>query len=54
MQSIYVLLMVFATASSQGGISVAQQEFSSRENCEAARTALSKSTTVSSGGCFKK
>jgi len=55
----YVLLIVFATSSTYGGVGTIQQEFSTWTNCEAARVALikahnGKSVTVNAQGCFKK
>jgi hypothetical protein len=57
---IFVLLMVWATGSSHGGVFVVQQEFNSRETCELARVALAAahaengSATLRAQGCFKK
>jgi hypothetical protein len=57
--TIFVLLMIWSTSASYGGIAVVQQEFSSREACEAVRAELAKAhngTTRVLGvqGCFKK
>lgn len=59
MTIIYVLLMVWSTATHHGGIGVVQQEFNSLEACEAARVALEKAHTaphrvLGAQGCFKK
>jgi hypothetical protein len=56
---IFVLLMLWGTSSSNGGLAVVQQEFSSREKCEAAREVLIKAHNGSSSvlraqGCFQK
>jgi hypothetical protein len=42
MSTIYVLVMIFGTGHLYGGPAVVQQEFSSRETCEAARVELAK------------
>jgi hypothetical protein len=59
MQTIYVLLMIWATSSTYGGVGVVQQEFSSLEACQAARVALASAHDGSNAvlraqGCFKK
>jgi len=56
----YVLLMVFASASSSGGMAVVQQEFNNFQSCETARIHLSKThnagfaVLLKSHGCFAK
>jgi len=57
--SIFVLMMVWATASSYGGVFVVSQEFSSKETCEAARIAMASAHNINTSelraqGCFKK
>lgn len=58
MGTVFVLLMVFSTSHSYGGVAVIQQEFSSRENCELAMAELSKEPAyglvLRSKGCFRK
>lgn len=59
MSGVYVLLMIWSTSTSYGGIGVVQQEFTSLERCEAARIALVKaherySTELRAQGCFKR
>lgn len=59
MSTIYVLLVIFATGSSYGGVGIVQQEFSSLENCEAARQVVVKvdrkyTAEAIMYGCFKK
>ena len=59
MSGIYVLLMIFAMASSHGGAAVVQQEFSNYENCEVARKAMAQAHQTFASelrvqGCFKK
>lgn len=39
---IYVLIMIWATGHSYGGVGTVTQEFNSYENCEAARSVLQK------------
>lgn len=65
---IYILLVVISSFASDGGFTVIQQEFSSRETCESALTSLnadlekaskqrpqySKHVVIQSQGCFKK
>jgi hypothetical protein len=57
---IYVLLMVFASASSSGGMAVVRQEFNNFSACETARIHLSKThdagpaVLLKSHGCFAK
>ena len=56
---IYVLLMIFSTASHHGGIGVVQQEFTSLSSCESARVAMAKahsgdSAVLRAHGCFAK
>jgi hypothetical protein len=59
MSGIYVLLMVWSTSASNGGVGIVQQEFNSRETCEIARAAManahtSYSSVLRAQGCFKK
>jgi hypothetical protein len=56
----YVLLMVFASVSSSGGMVVVKQEFNNLQACETARIHLSKihqigpAVLLKSHGCFAK
>jgi hypothetical protein len=56
----YVLLMVFASISSSGGMVVVKQEFNNFQACETARIHLSKihqvgpAVLLKSHGCFAK
>lgn len=56
----FVLLMLWGGNSSQSGIAVVQQEFSTYENCETARAALAKAhdrtggLSLRSHGCYRK
>ena len=58
--TIFVLLMLWDGGLSRGGVAVVQQEFNSRESCEAARVHLLKAHESTIGprleaqGCFKK
>lgn len=66
--TIYILIMLWAGASHNSGMTVLQQEFNSLEACEIARKHLEKShrsvdgtynnsdgrITVRTQGCFKK
>ena len=57
--TVFVLMMVWSTGSSKGGVAVVQQEFSSREACEAVRVELAKAhngvtRVLGAQGCFKK
>ena len=57
--TVFVLLMIWSTNSSHGGIGVVQQEFKSFDACEVARkmmaTAHSGSERVlAAQGCFEK
>lgn len=61
MSTLWVLLMLFGGVSSQSGIGVVQQEFTSWEACEAARKAMAAAhddphtaMKVRAQGCFKK
>lgn len=59
MSGIYVLMMVWATGSSYGGVFVVNQEFSSYEYCEKARVVMAKAhnpynSELRAQGCFKK
>jgi hypothetical protein len=61
MNTIFVLLMIFSPDDHRGGGVVIQQEFSSYENCQAARkhmAAAHKGTyglfVLRAQGCFKK
>ena len=56
---IYVLFMIFSTASHHGGIGIVQQEFTSLSSCESARIAMAKahsgdSAVLRAHGCFAK
>lgn len=56
---IYVLIMVWSTSASSGGVTTLAQEFSSKETCEVARAELVKThdserAIVRAHGCFKK
>lgn len=57
---IFVLIMVLHGGTTQSGISVVQQEFTSRQACEAAREHIAKSlmggwgTHIKSQGCYAK
>ena len=59
MNTIYVLLMIWSTSTSQGGVAVLHQEFNSLEACEAARKEMAKAhysyaAALRAQGCFKK
>lgn len=59
MNSIYVLLMLWATSSSYGGVTIVNQEFSSLRACEDARVVLAgahdgRTASLRAQGCFKK
>lgn len=59
MNTVYILLMIWATSSNYGGVAVVQQEFSSFRACETARIELATAhdgitATLRSQGCFKK
>lgn len=59
MSGIYVLIVVWATGSSYGGVTALHQEFSSSELCNAARVAVERShqnytSEIRMSGCFKK
>ncbi len=58
LEGIYILIVVLAMNSSNGGIAVVQQEFSSREKCEVARAVVVNADRsfifVKAQGCFKK
>ena len=59
---LYVLLIVWATGSSNGGIATLHAEFTTFETCEVARKYMTNYTTKSpfdataviAQGCFKK
>lgn len=58
--TIFVLLMLWGGETYQSGIGVVQQEFNSKESCDAARLVLEKAHVRGSGmtlkaqGCFRK
>ena len=59
MQTIYVLIMVFSTSASNGGVTTLTQEFNSRESCEYAMAETAKAhrpyvSELRAQGCFKK
>lgn len=59
MSTVFVLIMLWGTGDHRGGMTLVQQEFSSRETCEVARIELAKaherySTSLQAQGCFKK
>lgn len=59
MPTIYVLIMLWSTSSSYGGVSFIQQEFTTLERCEAVRQELAKARdgnnrVLAAQGCFKK
>lgn len=59
MTTVYVLLMVWSSVKSNGGIAVMQQEFNSQQSCETARAAMATAhngytRVLSAQGCFKK
>ncbi len=58
MNTVFILLMLWGGYSSQSGIAVVQQEFSSLETCEAARRTLERAhqgaMQLRAQGCFKK
>jgi len=58
---VYILIMLWTTGASNGGVAVVQQEFLSLAKCEAARDVLSKAHDVRgitpmlrAQGCFPK
>jgi hypothetical protein len=57
---VFVLMMLWGGESSQSGLAVVQQEFSSFESCEAARKVLEQAhgrgygMRLKAQGCFKK
>lgn len=55
----YVLIMIIGGYSDQSGFSTIQQEFTTREKCEVARTEIaskvvSLTTPIKFQGCFQK
>lgn len=60
MQAIYILIMLWGTSNSTGGLAVVTQEFTSLKTCEYARKELAKAhdeapyVRLKAQGCFKK
>ena len=57
--TVYVLIMIFGANTSQSGIAVVQQEFTTYELCRDARLVIAKahddrSMPLRSQGCYKK
>ncbi len=55
----YILIIVFTSGASYGGVETLTQEFSTKDNCEVARVSLVKahdgnSVVIKSQGCYRK
>ena len=55
----YILIMVFTSVASYGGVETLTQEFNSAQSCETARVAIEKAhdsnyVIIRSQGCYRK